>query len=136
MGRTLLLFVFVVATAADAQYVHDPGKRQARAFLDALRQTALPADAYKLVTVAGAIKRPGREFVFTLPVRPGLTVSQAIDAAGGFGDWADSRHVGLWKDAEGAFVTVDVRAFLKKEAHARDPVVEAGDIVVVLERRM
>ena len=114
-----------------------------RAFLDEVRGANLPEDAYKLVAVIGALKRQidylhyKREvFVFTIPPRAGLTVSQAIEAAGGFGDFADARHVGLWKNESGTFLTVDVRAVQKKDPDARDPVLEPGDIVIILQRRI
>jgi|SRR5579864_749524 len=118
-------------------------KGRSRRFLDEVRGANLPDDAYRLVTVIGALKRPldlshhGHEIhVFTMPPRKSLTVSEAVEAAGGFGDFADTRHVGLWKNESGTFLTIDVRAFLTKEPDSRDPVVEPGDIVVVLQRLM
>src|ERR1043166_3727562 len=136
MRRTLSLLVLAIAAVALSQQPTPEYKSRSRRYLDEVRKAALPPDSYKIIAVIGEIKRPGQEFVFTMPARPGLTVSQAIDAAGGFGGWADARAGGVWKDASGAFVTVDVRAFLKKEQDSRDPVLEPGDIVVVLARRM
>jgi hypothetical protein len=113
-----------------------------RAFLEEVRRAKLPGDAHKLIAVIGALRRPRNPLdppeivVFTIAPREGLTVSQAIEAAGGFGDFADSRHVGLWKNESGTFLSENVRAVLQKDPNAHDPVLEPGDIVIVLQRRI
>jgi hypothetical protein len=115
-------------------------KGRPRAFLDEIGRAKLPDDAYKVVAVVGDLKGPvdrsvqHQLSVFTMQSRAGLTVSQAIEAAGGFGDFADSRHVGVWKNESGTFLIVDVRAIQNSERDAKDPVLEAGDIVVILQR--
>lgn len=142
MYRTLIALVLVTASTAQSQHPEYFPEGRPRAFLDEIRGASLPEDAYKLVAVVGALKRPidlsvrHQISVFTMQPRSDLTVSKAIEAAGGFGDFGDARHVGLWKNEAGTFFTIDVRAVQKKESGARDPVLEAGDIVVILQRRV
>jgi hypothetical protein len=142
MCRTLFALILIIASTAQSQHPEYFPEGRPRAFLDEVRRASLPEDAYKLVAVVGALKRPidlsvrHQVSVFTMQPRGDLTVSHAIEAAGGFGDFGDARHVGLWKNESGAFLTVDVRAVEKKEPDARDPVLEAGDIVIILQRRI
>ena len=64
-----------------------------------------------MVPVVGAVKTPR-----SIPLSQGLTVTKAIEAAGGFGDFANSHHVGLFRGREGRFYLVDVRGGTAKEA--------------------
>jgi len=87
----------------------------------------LSPDADKVISVVGGVQNPQ-----TIPATEGLTVSKAIEMAGGFGDFANRRKVGLWRPKEGQFSTVDVRAVLQKKPGATDPVLDAGDVVIVI----
>jgi protein involved in polysaccharide export with SLBB domain len=87
----------------------------------------LSPDADKVISVVGGVRNP-----HTIPATEGLTVSKAIEIAGGFGDFANRRKVGLWRPKEGQFSTVDVRAVLQKKPGASDPVLGAGDVVIVI----
>ena len=142
MRVALVVLPLVLAGRAAAQHPEYFPEGCPRAFLEEIGRAELPDEAYKLVAVVGALKRPidfsvrHQVSVFTMTPRAGLTVSQAIEAAGGFGDFGDARHVGVWKNESGTFLTIDVRAARKKEPLARDPVLEPGDIVVILQRRV
>ena len=142
MCRALVVLILIAASTARGQHPEYFPEGRSRAFLDEIRRASLPEDAYKLVAVVGDLKRPidlsvrHQVFVFTMQPRAGLTLSQVIEGAGGFGDFGDARHVGLWKNESGTFLTIDVRAVQEKESGARDPAVEAGDIVVILQRRV
>jgi protein involved in polysaccharide export with SLBB domain len=64
----------------------------------------------------------------------GLTVSKAIELAGGFADFADRRKVRVSRRKENRSFTVDVKAVLQKKPGAEDPLLEAGDVVFVATR--
>jgi len=69
--------------------------------------------AYRFVNVGGAVRNPSR-VAFT----EDLTLLSAINAAGGFNDFADQRHVRLLR---GSNVKIyDVRKF------RRDPSLDVG----------
>jgi hypothetical protein len=87
----------------------------------------LSPDVDKVISVVGGVRNP-----HTIPVTERLTVSKAIEIAGGFGDFANRPRVGLWRPKEGQFSTVDVRAVLQKKPDASDPVLGAGDVVIVI----
>lgn len=86
----------------------------------------LSPDADKVISVVGGVLNP-----HTIPAIEGLTVSKAIEMAGGFVDFANRRKVGLWRPKEGQFSTVDVRPVLQRKPGASDPVLAAGDVVIV-----
>ena len=81
------------------------------------------------VLVIGTVARPGE-----IAYGDGITVSKAIADAGGLGKYADSRHVGVWKRADGWILPVNLKDVMDKKAGAKDPVLEGGDVVMVIER--
>jgi hypothetical protein len=89
----------------------------------------LSPDADKVISVIGAKQNP-----HTIPPAQGLTVSKAIELAGGFPDFADRRKVGVWRPKEARFFRVDVKAVLQRTPDAKDPLLEAGDVVIVVMR--
>ena len=89
-------------------------------------KATLPAGADKVISVLGAVRNPQ-----SVPPAEGLTVSKAIEIAGGFGDFANRRTVKVWKPKEGRYFTVNVTAVLQKTPDAEDPQLEAGDVVMV-----
>lgn len=102
-----------------------------RTYLEQYAAASLPENAPDHVAVVGYVNKPG-----VLPISSGLTLSKAVEASAGFADWADRRHVGLWRNAEGRFYTIDQRALANHEYGATDPVLEKGDVVVVISRHM
>ena len=89
----------------------------------------LSPDADKVISVIGAKQNP-----YTIPPTQGLTVSKAIELAGGFPDFAERRRVGVWRAKEARFFKVDVKAVLQRNPDANDPLLEAGDVVIVVMR--
>ncbi len=68
--------------------------------------TIIVQPSARFVNVGGAVKTPGR-----IPFTPDLTIMSAINAAGGFNDFADQRKV-RWVH-EGRVEMVDVRKVRK-----------------------
>ncbi len=89
----------------------------------------VPQDAADHVLVIGYVRKPG-----VIPPGDGLTLSQALVEAGGFTDWADHHHVGVWKEKDGSFLIANARQIERKEA--TDPVLHKGDMVIVTVRWM
>jgi hypothetical protein len=89
----------------------------------------LSPDADRLISVFGAVRNP-----HTIPPAEGLTVSKAIEMAGGFPDFANRRRVGVWRPKDGRYFTVDVKAVLQNTPGAEDPPVNAGDVVIIIMR--
>ena len=87
----------------------------------------LPSDADQLISVLRARRTP-----HTIAPTAGLTVSKAIERAGGFPDFAARRQTRVWKLKEGRYVTVDVKNVLDKKPGAEDPLLDAGDVVIVV----
>jgi hypothetical protein len=100
-----------------------------RGYLEQYAAAELRENANETVAVIGYVKRPG-----TIEPREGLTLTNALDESGGFTDWADHHHVGIWRDGEGRFVAVNVYAIERKEVD--DPLLYKGDIVIVTGRWM
>ena len=61
----------------------------------------------------------------------GLTVSKAIEIAGGFAELANRRKVHIRRPKENRSFIVDVKAVLEKKPGAEDLLLEAGDVVYV-----
>jgi protein involved in polysaccharide export with SLBB domain len=100
-----------------------------RGYLEQYAAAELPENAPERVAVIGFVKKPG-----VLEPRQGLTLMKAIEESGGFADFADHHHVGIWKDATGRFQIANTHAIERKEE--QDPVLEKGDIVIVTVRWM
>jgi SLBB domain len=129
----LCFVVLVVATSAFAEKEIYPKFFHGfyRAYLETYVGAHLPESACEELVVVGSVRKPG-----VVAFSEKLTVTKAIELAGGFGDWADKRHVGLWNKNFGCFTTVDATAVQLKEAGAKDPEVEKRDAVVVIDRHM
>ena len=102
-----------------------------RAYLEEVASASLPSDAFESVAVIGKVKKEG-----VVPFEDFMKATKAIELAGDFDLWADKRHVGLWRNAEGRFYTVDITAVIQHESGAWDPYLQKGDIVVVVGRHM
>jgi polysaccharide biosynthesis/export protein len=85
------------------------------------------------VYVSGQVRNSGG---FEIAAGETLTVSRAILNAGGFSDFSDRRDVRLIRNTpKGREVrSVNVQEILEKGNLEQDLVVQAGDIIVVLER--
>jgi polysaccharide biosynthesis/export protein len=91
------------------------------------------------------LKSPGRVYVtgqvrnqgpLDIPPDETFTVSKAIMRAGGFADFANKRKVKLIRKKGGAteMMVVNVDEVVKKGRIDKDPVVEAGDTIIIPER--
>ena len=79
------------------------------------------------VFVVGEVKRPGR-IVWT----NGLTLTNAVQMAGGFTDFADKSRLEV-RHVDGA---VEVYSFMQAEAEpTNNPALKSGDQVAVPKRR-
>jgi len=89
------------------------------------------------VYLAGQVRIPGFQ---DIPFDEVLTVSKAILRGGGFGDFADKRHVKLTRkrsastDPDVETIIVDVQGILEKGQTSRDVRVMPDDIIFVPER--
>lgn len=101
-----------------------------RGYLDQYASSQLPDGANETVSVIGMVEKPNT----VVQPRSGLTLTQALDEAGGFAPFGDHQHVGIWRSEEGRFLTVNVDAIRRKELS--DLVLLKGDIVVIVERVM
>jgi polysaccharide export outer membrane protein len=90
-------------------------------------QVEVRVAAYNSQTVAvtGEVKEPSRQPLTDVP----LTLLDAIDAAGGLTDTADSRAVTIRRG--GRSHTVDMQAFLERGVGANNPLLQNGDVVSV-----
>jgi hypothetical protein len=100
-----------------------------RGYLEQYAAAELSENANEAVAVIGGVKTPR-----TIEPREDLTLTKALDESGGFTDFADHRHVGIWKNGQGRFVAVNVHAIERKQVD--DPVLHAGDVVIVTPRWM
>ncbi len=100
-----------------------------RGYLEQYAAAELPENSNEAVAVIGRVEKPR-----TIEPRQGLTLTKALEESGGFADFADSRHVGIWKNGEGRFIAVNVRAIQRKRVD--DPLLHAGDIGIVTPRWM
>jgi len=85
------------------------------------------------VYLSGQVHQQG---AVEIPAGETLTVLKAIILDGGFADLADTKHVKLLcKKADGTpkTIVVDTDA-ITDQPHPEDPVVHAGDIIVVPQR--
>jgi polysaccharide export outer membrane protein len=98
-----------------------------------IRKAYLDKQIYRNVTVnvvlptqnyfiRGEVKRPGR-----FPLTSGVTVLQAVAAAGGYSEYANSRKVRVLRG--GRHFMVDAREI--EEQPEKDVEIEAGDVIIV-----
>jgi protein involved in polysaccharide export with SLBB domain len=85
------------------------------------------------VYVTGQVRNSG---AYDIAAGDSLTVSRAILNAGGFSDFSDKRNVRLVRKNAGGKQTrvVNVQEVWEKGKLDEDPVVQAGDLIVVSER--
>jgi protein involved in polysaccharide export with SLBB domain len=83
----------------------------------------------KLISVYGFVRKQG-----AIQPAEGLTVSRAIEIAGGFTEFANRRKVYVTRPKDNRSFTVDVDAVLRKRPEAQDPLLQAGDQVYVPTR--
>ncbi|SFK90042.1 polysaccharide biosynthesis/export family protein [Shimia haliotis] len=86
-------------------------------------------DSQKVV-VGGEVETPNHQALTTVP----LTLLQAINAAGGYTEEADTARISLQR--AGKRYTVDLDGFLKSNYLENNPTLQPGDIVNVPERRV
>ena len=83
------------------------------------------------VSIAGSVKNPG---TITIPMERNLTVKDVIVQAS-FGDFADKRHVKLFRKGEkGEPMVVDMVKILETGEEEMDPEVSDGDHIFVPKR--
>ena len=92
---------------------------------------------YKKGNSYGIFGHVARQGKYTLDdVSSRLTVSQALLRAGGFGPYADKEHVVLRRGAgsleQRNLVNLDA-IMRRKDPHEMDPIVWAGDVIIVYE---
>ena len=83
----------------------------------------------KRISVIGAVSRPG-----TFPLTPGMTVVQAVSAAGGFTALAAQNDLVVTRHREGERHRYNVRAGEVSAGEAPDMALQPGDIIFVPER--
>lgn len=83
----------------------------------------------KRLSVMGAVAQTG-----TFPMTPGLTVVQAISAAGGFSPLASRNDTVLTRRVDGALQRYRVQVDRISRGQEQDIPVQAGDIIYVPER--
>jgi protein involved in polysaccharide export with SLBB domain len=101
-----------------------------RGYLEEYAAATLPEDADQSIAVIGLVQNPNT----IIPPSNGLTVTKAIDQAGGFAPFADHAHVGIWRTDDGRFLMTNV--YEVKEGKAPDLFLLKGDIVIVTDRWM
>lgn len=84
--------------------------------------TAVVQPSYRFVNVGGAVRTPTR-----VPFTEDMTLLTAINAAGGFNDFADQKHVRLLRGTQ--VTTVDVKKI--RSDPAKDIGLQPGDKVEV-----
>ena len=130
MRVTSIAAVICAFVGGTADASSDPDASAVPALYDYyLKKATLSPDAPKVISVLGEVPHP-----HTIQPAEGLTVSKAIEMAGGFTDLSHRRRVGIWRPKEPRFLTVDVKAALQKERGATDPVLGPGDVVIVIVR--
>lgn len=80
------------------------------------------------VNVAGEVKQPSRQALNTVA----LTLLEAVSAAGGLTEAADSSRISLQRG--GKVYLVDLKAFLEQGYGPNNPVMRNGDVVTVPRR--
>lgn len=87
------------------------------------------------VYITGEVRSPG---LYPIPPNQDFTVSRAILAAGGFGQWARKDKVKLIRagdmPAQERTLIIDVGKILEQNIRDFDPVVNPGDVIRVDER--
>jgi hypothetical protein len=119
--------VFLIAISA---FAREPSKKFQGWYHGYFEQYAaadVPADAADHVLVIGRVNKPG-----IISPRAGLTLTKALEECGGFSDWADHHHIGVWKEAEGRFIIANARAIAAREKP--EIPLQKGDIVIVTVR--
>lgn len=81
------------------------------------------------IAVVGAVSKPG-----SYPLTRGMTLVQAIGAAGGLSALARGDDTIVTRRVEGKLQRIHARVEAISEGHAQDIVLQAGDIVFVPER--
>lgn len=120
------------ALAADAADSDDQSlKALPVEYRDEFLKAKLSPDAPKAISVIGTGPK-----TLTIPMREGLTVTKAIESAGGFNDFANHGKVGVWRSAEGRFFLVDVSVVQEKKPGADDPLLKPGDVVIVIAKTL
>jgi protein involved in polysaccharide export with SLBB domain len=95
--------------------------RAAKIYTNPTITVVLPP-TYRLVNVGGAVRNPSR-----VPFTEDLTLLSAINAAGGFNDFADQRHVRLLRGS--SVKLYDVRKFRRDPS--LDVALQPGDKIEV-----
>jgi len=86
----------------------------------------LPGD--NSVLVLGKVEKPGE---ILMAMDHSLQGHRRCGRAGAF---RDSHRVAVWKCRDGWLVPVDLKDVLEKKPGAKDPVLEGGDVVIVMEK--
>ena len=81
------------------------------------------------VLVVGRVKAPG-----AIDGLNDLTLTKALEKVGGYIDFADRRHILIWRNAEKKWVWANESAIRRKEQI--DLPLRNGDVVIVAGRRM
>jgi len=83
-------------------------------------------DVAQVVAVSGVVRNPG-----AVPWKAGTTLTSAIAAAGGFGDFASVRHMRVLRNGKvlGVYSLLDFES--SPNGYAKDPKLLPGDQVVV-----
>ena len=132
--RTVLILatVLVAVTTAAGQKMAAPSPNSVPAEYQAeVSKGALPPDTDKVVSIIGDVRASK-----IIVAREGLTVTKVIESAGGFDDFARPRKVRVWKRKEGRFFTVDVTAIRAGKGGIDDPLLDGGDVVIVIKRQL
>ncbi|MCC6007572.1 MAG: polysaccharide biosynthesis/export family protein [Rhodobacteraceae bacterium] len=82
----------------------------------------------QIVVVSGEVKSPNRQRLTTAP----LSLAEAVNAAGGLTERADSRNVTLQRG--GVVYSVDLQGFLSAGIRQNNPILRDGDVINVPRR--
>ena len=123
MGKINLPFINEVTAAGKSSSEMEREIRQAyieqQIYRNIMVNVILPSQSYY---VRGEVRQPGR-----FPLSSGVTMVQAIAAAGGYTEFANSRKVQLLRGNKADYY--DARSL---EVHPeKDVAIEAGDVIVV-----
>jgi protein involved in polysaccharide export with SLBB domain len=129
MRHAIAAASLLLATAASAREPSKKFQGWNHGYFEQYAAADVPADAAAHVLVIGYIKKPG-----VIAPREDLTLTKALEECGGFTDWADHHHIGVWKNAEGRFIIINAYAVGRKATP--DPILERGDMVIVTVRWM
>jgi len=104
-------------------------KRLAEFFPDPQVEVRISQFNSQSVNVAGEVKLPNRQALNTV----GLTLLEAVSAAGGLTETADPTQIKLQRG--GTVYLVDLKAFLEHGYAPNNPIMRDGDIVTVPRRQ-